>query len=72
MLDFSYCRYIATIDGDVNKRQLVAMSEGADIDGVLCVPESVELLPPQPDISRPRVRIVVYLMIEECKYPLRL
>ncbi|KAL8533184.1 hypothetical protein ACS0TY_009433 [Phlomoides rotata] len=52
--------YIATINGEVNKRQLVAISEGTVIDGVHCTPDLVELLPQQPDISRPRVRIVVH------------
>ncbi|TYI07683.1 hypothetical protein ES332_A10G243300v1 [Gossypium tomentosum] len=53
-------RYIATIDGEVRKRHLIAISEGTEIEGVLCVPDSVELLPTQPDLSRPRIRIVVH------------
>ncbi|WOG86969.1 hypothetical protein DCAR_0206188 [Daucus carota subsp. sativus] len=52
--------YIATIDGTVNKRHLVAISEGTIIDGVHCTPDAVELLPQQPDISRVRIRIVVH------------
>ncbi|PPS05620.1 hypothetical protein GOBAR_AA15019 [Gossypium barbadense] len=52
--------YIATIDGEVRKRHLIAISEGTEIEGVLCVPDSVELLPTQPDLSRPRIRIVVH------------
>lgn len=54
-----FCRYIATIEGSVNRRHLVAISEGTLIDGSHCVPDSVELLPVQPEISRPRLRIVV-------------
>lgn len=52
--------YIATINGAVNKRHLFAISEGTVIEGVHCTPDSVELLPQQPDISRPRLRIVVH------------
>ncbi|XP_019196796.1 PREDICTED: uncharacterized protein LOC109190688 [Ipomoea nil] len=52
--------YIATIDGEVNKRHLIAISEGTVIEGVHCTPDLVELLPKQPDISRPRLRIVVH------------
>lgn len=52
-------RYIATIDGAVNKRHLLALSEGTVIDGVHCTPDVVELLPQQPDILRSRLRIVV-------------
>lgn len=52
-------RYIATINGEVNKRQLVAISKGTVVEGVHCTPDLVELLPQQPDISRPRLRIVV-------------
>ncbi|KAL0403507.1 UNVERIFIED_CONTAM: putative ribosomal large subunit pseudouridine synthase SVR1, chloroplastic [Sesamum radiatum] len=51
--------YIATINGAVSKRHLFAISEGTVIEGVHCTPDSVELLPQQPDISRPRLRIVV-------------
>lgn len=53
------CRYIATVEGVVSKRHLIVISEGTIIDGVHCTPDSVELLPRQPDISRPRLRIVV-------------
>ncbi|XP_057464093.1 putative ribosomal large subunit pseudouridine synthase SVR1, chloroplastic isoform X2 [Actinidia eriantha] len=52
--------YIVAIDGVVNKRNLIAISEGTVIDGVHCTPDAVELLPQQPDISRPRLRIVVH------------
>ncbi|XP_058082143.1 putative ribosomal large subunit pseudouridine synthase SVR1, chloroplastic isoform X2 [Magnolia sinica] len=52
--------YIAAIDGSVNRRHLVAISEGTIIEGIHCVPDSVELLPAQPDMSRPRLRIVVH------------
>lgn len=52
--------YIAAIDGAVNKRHLTAVAEGTNIDGVHCRPDSVELLPQQPDMSRPRLRIVVH------------
>ena len=52
--------YIATIDGEVHKRHLIAISEGTIIDGVHCTPDNVELLPGQPDLSRPRLRIVVH------------
>ncbi|XP_049372259.1 putative ribosomal large subunit pseudouridine synthase SVR1, chloroplastic isoform X2 [Solanum verrucosum] len=51
--------YIATIDGEVHKRHLIAISEGTVIDGVHCTPDNVELLPGQPDLSRPRLRIVL-------------
>ncbi|XP_076946869.1 putative ribosomal large subunit pseudouridine synthase SVR1, chloroplastic [Bidens hawaiensis] len=52
--------YIATIDGTVHKRHLLAISEGTVIDGVHCTPDAVELLPQQPDKTRPRLRIVVH------------
>ncbi|CAK7325417.1 unnamed protein product [Dovyalis caffra] len=52
--------YIATIDGVVNKRHLFAISKGTVIEGVHCTPDSVELLPQQPNTSRPRLRIVVH------------
>ncbi|EYU32425.1 hypothetical protein ABFS82_06G163300 [Erythranthe guttata] len=52
--------YIATINGAVTKRNLLTISEGTFVEGVKCVPDSVELLPQQPDISRPRLRIVVH------------
>ncbi|KAL3520756.1 hypothetical protein ACH5RR_018905 [Cinchona calisaya] len=52
--------YIATIDGSVNKRHLVTISEGTLVEGVQCTPDIVELLQPQPDLSRPRIRIVVH------------
>ncbi|KAF6140244.1 hypothetical protein GIB67_000292 [Kingdonia uniflora] len=51
--------YIAAIDGVVNKRHLNAVGEGTVIDGVQCTPDSVELLPQQPDM-KPRLRIVVH------------
>ncbi|KAL3649986.1 putative ribosomal large subunit uridine synthase svr1, chloroplastic [Castilleja foliolosa] len=52
--------YIATINGAVSKQHLFAISEGTIVEGVHCTPDSVELLPNQPDISRPRLRIVVH------------
>lgn len=52
--------YIATVDGKVTQRHLIAISEGTVIDGTHCTPDAVELLPQQPDISRPRLRIVVH------------
>ncbi|KAJ0704923.1 putative 23S rRNA pseudouridine(2605) synthase [Helianthus annuus] len=52
--------YIATIDGPVHKRHLIAISEGTMVDGVRCIPDAVELLPQQPDKTRPRLRIVVH------------
>ncbi|XP_031257343.1 putative ribosomal large subunit pseudouridine synthase SVR1, chloroplastic [Pistacia vera] len=52
--------YIATIDGAVNRRHLIAISEGTVIEGTHCTPDLVELLPRQPDISRPRLRVVVH------------
>ncbi|KAM7267278.1 hypothetical protein ACFE04_009444 [Oxalis oulophora] len=54
------CRYIAAVDGAVSKKNLLAISEGTFVDGVHCVPDSVELLPKQQDIPRPRLRIVVH------------
>ncbi|GFP91830.1 ribosomal large subunit pseudouridine synthase b [Phtheirospermum japonicum] len=52
--------YIATINGVVSKQHLFAISEGTIVEGVHCTPDSVELLPEQSDISRPRLRIVVH------------
>ncbi|KDP32584.1 hypothetical protein JCGZ_13134 [Jatropha curcas] len=52
--------YIATVEGEVNKRHLITISEGTIVEGVHCTPDSVELLPRQPDISRRRLRIVVH------------
>ncbi|KAL2324837.1 hypothetical protein Fmac_023895 [Flemingia macrophylla] len=52
--------YIATVDGLVHKRHLIAISEGTTIEGVHCVPDIVELLPRQPDMQRARLRIVVH------------
>lgn len=51
--------YIATVDGGVHTRHLVAISCGTVIDGAHCTPESVELLPQQPGMPRARIRIVV-------------
>ncbi|KAL7184452.1 hypothetical protein ACSBR2_026581 [Camellia fascicularis] len=64
--------YIATIDGVVNKRHLIAISEGTVIEGTHCTPDVVELLPQQPDISRPRLRIVVFLLFSSRKIILML
>ncbi|EXB96209.1 putative RNA pseudouridine synthase [Morus notabilis] len=52
--------YIATIEGTVSKKHLLVISEGTFIDGVHCVPDSVELLPNQPEMPRPRLRVVVH------------
>ncbi|KAK4836257.1 hypothetical protein QYF36_020524 [Acer negundo] len=52
--------YIASVDSVVNKKHLIAISEGTVIDGLHCTPDSVELLPKQPDVSRARLRIVVH------------
>lgn len=52
--------YIATVNGLVHKRHLTAISEGTTIEGVHCVPDSVELLPRMPDTQRSRLRIVVH------------
>ncbi|XP_012570076.1 putative ribosomal large subunit pseudouridine synthase SVR1, chloroplastic isoform X2 [Cicer arietinum] len=52
--------YIATVNGLVHKRHLTAISEGTTIEGVHCVPDSVELLPSMPDAQRARLRIVVH------------
>lgn len=52
--------YITTIDGVVNKKHLLAITEGTVIEGTHCTPDVVEQLPPQPDIKRPRLRIVVH------------
>ncbi|KAL6126430.1 hypothetical protein ACLB2K_074479 [Fragaria x ananassa] len=52
--------YIAVIEGSISKKSLIAISEGTVIDGVHCTPDSVELLPQQPEMSRSRLRIVVH------------
>ncbi|XP_030548884.1 putative ribosomal large subunit pseudouridine synthase SVR1, chloroplastic isoform X2 [Rhodamnia argentea] len=52
--------YIAAVDGEVHKRHFMAISQGTVVDGIHCIPDSVELLPRQPDNSRPRLRIVVH------------
>ncbi|KAL0862420.1 hypothetical protein Bca101_041538 [Brassica carinata] len=52
--------YITTVAGDVHKRHLMAISEGTVVEGVHCVPDSVELMPKQHDIRRARLRIVVH------------
>ncbi|RDX85909.1 putative ribosomal large subunit pseudouridine synthase SVR1, chloroplastic, partial [Mucuna pruriens] len=59
-LDVATTGYIATVDGVVHKRHLITISEGTIIEGVHCVPDSVELLPRQPDMQRARLRIVVH------------
>ncbi|KAG7633185.1 Pseudouridine synthase catalytic domain superfamily [Arabidopsis suecica] len=38
----------------------MAISEGTMVEGVHCVPDSVELMPKQHDIPRARLRIVVH------------
>ncbi|ESQ52592.1 hypothetical protein EUTSA_v10016747mg [Eutrema salsugineum] len=52
--------YITTVVGDVHKRHLMTISEGTIVEGVHCVPDSVELMPKQHDIPRARLRIVVH------------
>lgn len=52
--------YIAAVEGVISKRQLVTISEGTVIDGAKCIPDAVELLPQQPNVSRSRLRIVVH------------
>ncbi|KAF8021588.1 hypothetical protein BT93_G1900 [Corymbia citriodora subsp. variegata] len=52
--------YIAAVDGEVHKRHLIAISQGTVVDGSHCIPDSVELLPRQPENPRPRLRIVIY------------
>lgn len=52
--------YVAVIDGAVKTNHLVAISKGTIIEGVHCIPDAVELLPRQPDTTRPRLRIVVH------------
>ncbi|GER48961.1 unnamed protein product [Striga asiatica] len=52
--------YIATISGAVKRQHLLVISEGTVVEGVHCTPDLVELLPQQPDIKRPRIRIVVH------------
>ena len=59
---YTNCRYIAVIEGSVSRRQLIAISEGTVIEGVHCTPDSVELLPQQPDMTRSRLRIVVMIL----------
>jgi len=63
-------RYIATVNGLVHKRHLTAISEGTTIEGVHCVPDSVELLPRMPDTQRSRLRIVVNISIFDLLYQL--
>lgn len=63
-----YIRYIATIDGLVHKRHLIAISDGTTIEGVHCIPDIVELLPREPDMQRARLRIVVNLSVFEMPY----
>ncbi|KAE9589874.1 putative 23S rRNA pseudouridine(2605) synthase [Lupinus albus] len=52
--------YIATVDGSVHKKHLLTISEGTTIEGVHCIPDSVELLPRMQDAQRDRLRIVVH------------
>ncbi|CAI0410960.1 unnamed protein product [Linum tenue] len=52
--------YIATVEGTVGNRHLMAITKGTVVDGVHCTPDSVELLPRQPDMPRARLRIVVH------------
>ncbi|CAI0410963.1 unnamed protein product [Linum tenue] len=55
-------RYIATVEGTVGNRHLMAITKGTVVDGVHCTPDSVELLPRQPDMPRARLRIVIYAL----------
>lgn len=57
------CRYIAAIEGSVSKRHLQRISGGTFIDGIHCIPDSVELLPAQPHDPKPRLRIVVAISV---------
>lgn len=52
--------YIATVEGNVQRRHLIAISEGTNIEGVHCVPDFVELLPTQRNTAKSRLRIVVH------------
>ncbi|KAM3315284.1 hypothetical protein ACQJBY_033802 [Aegilops geniculata] len=52
--------YVATIDGAVHKKHLVAISGGTVIDGVKVVPDLVEPLDAQADTKRTRLKIVVH------------
>jgi hypothetical protein len=65
---FCFIRYIATVDGLVHKRYLMAISEGTVIEGVHCVPDSVELLPHMPNVQRARLRIVVNIYVFDLLY----
>ncbi|XP_050203788.1 putative ribosomal large subunit pseudouridine synthase SVR1, chloroplastic [Mercurialis annua] len=53
---YIYCNH----EGVVNKRHLIAISEGTIIEGIHCTPDSVELPPSQADMLRPCLRIVVH------------
>uniref|UniRef100_A0A6N2M161 Uncharacterized protein n=1 Tax=Salix viminalis TaxID=40686 RepID=A0A6N2M161_SALVM len=55
-------KYIATIDGTVNKQHLFSIGEGTVIDSVHCTPDSVELLPQEPDIPRPRLCVMIHAL----------
>ncbi|XP_002991422.2 putative ribosomal large subunit pseudouridine synthase SVR1, chloroplastic [Selaginella moellendorffii] len=52
--------YLVTVDNEsVTKRQLKRIASGTEIDGVMCVPISVELVKSEPGDSRHRIRVVV-------------
>eukprot|EP00250_Pteridium_aquilinum_P007451 c17161_g1_i1 orf=471-1634(-) len=51
--------YIATIEGKITKRQLQTIADGTEVQGVQCVPNSVEVLDGEPGDSKTRLKIVV-------------
>ncbi|MCO5567250.1 hypothetical protein L7F22_020939 [Adiantum nelumboides] len=51
--------YIATIQGKVTKRQLQTIGDGTEVQGVPCVPNSVEVMDGEPGDSKTRLKIVV-------------
>lgn len=51
--------YIAAIQGKVTKRQLQTIVDGTDVQGVKCVPNSVEVMSGEPGDSKTRLKIVV-------------
>ena len=55
-----FCRYIATVGNKVTKRQVQAILDGTEVQGVHCVPESVEVVAAaEQGDSRIKLRIVV-------------
>lgn len=51
--------YIATVGDKVTKRQLQALADGTEVEGVHCVPESVELITGEQGDTKKKLRIVV-------------